>query len=117
MNGKDFTKLPDITIDEFALSGGRLFYQGKEISKDAKLIFSSTEESFFLFEVEDAEVSTNFKKVVFLNFYQPRFFPCREVHVGFGCLRFCDTENRMHSCYLMKYGGTTKVVGRPNGFH
>jgi hypothetical protein len=117
MNRKNFATMPDITVAEFTVSGGRLLYQGKEIARSGRLIFSSTEESFFQFTVEDEQVRKIFKEVVFLNFYQPRFYTCNEVSVDHKGLHFCDTEGRMHSCYLMNYGGTTKVVGRPNGFH
>ena len=62
MNGSVFNKINDFTYGDFSIVNEKLFFKGKKIASEGKIIFSSSEEVFFLFNVEDEEVKKKFEK-------------------------------------------------------
>ena len=114
MNGSVFNKINDFTYGDFSIVNEKLFFKGKKIASEGKIIFSSSEEVFFLFNVEDEEVKKKFEKVIFLNFYQPRFFV-----LGWGLkvysnhLQFITKDEKKYAFRRISYQGQgqTKVIG------
>ena len=64
-----YMELRDIAQGDFAIRDGVLFYKEQRIATNGKPFFTSSEEIFFLFEVEDEKVATEFKKVIFLKHF------------------------------------------------
>ena len=114
MKQSDYNELRDITQGDFAIKSGTLFYKGKEVSTKGKVFFASSEEVFFLFEVEDDSLIGEFKKVVFLNFRWPAFFKLNEEVIVYGCeMQFRTIDNRTHAYRRVSYenSSVTKIIG------
>lgn len=107
----EFAELRDVAQGDFAISNGTLLYKGQQVAGEGKVIFTSSEEVFFLFEVENEEVKEEFTKVVFLNFRQCRFYKCKDVLPSSRYLQFTTPSGENHAFRLIDYnGGPTKAV-------
>ncbi len=114
MKKSEFEKLSNFKYKDFAVVNERLFYKNKKIACEAKIIFSSSEEVFFLFVVEDEELKKEFKKVIFLNFYQPQFFVLDgDESVSSNHLQFKTKDGRKNAFRKISYlsQADTKVIG------
>lgn len=114
MIGSVFSKLSDFTYGDMAIVNKELFFKGKKAASEGKIIFSSSEEVFFLFDVEDEEVKKIFEKVIFLNFYQPQFFVLgRDLKVCSNHLQFITKDEKKYAFRRISYQGQeqTKVIG------
>ena len=110
-----YNRLRDITQGDFAIRGGALLYNGKEVSSHGKLILSSVEEAFFMFEVErQDEDKFPFRQVFLLNGNYPYFYTSRECKIESTRFQFVSPENIKHAFHLISYNGCvlqTKIVG------
>ena len=114
MNGSAFNKLSNFKYADFAIRDEKLFYKDKKVADKAEIIFSSSEEVFFLFVVDDESVKKEFEKVVFLNFYQPQFFVLDgDVSISSHHLQFKTKDGRKNAFRMISYEGqvNTKVIG------
>ena len=114
MRQSKFLELRDITQGDFAIKEGHLFYKNQLISKKGEELLVSSEEVFFLFDVEHTEIQKEFKKVIFLNFSWPRFYKCNDdIWSSQREIQFSDIDNRKHAYRLISYdsSSSTKAVG------
>lgn len=109
-----YMELRDIAQGDFAIRDGVLFYKEQRVATNGKPFFTSSEEIFFLFEVEDEKVATEFKKVIFLNFRWPEFFKINENAIVYGReMQFVTVDGRQHAYRRISYGNSTvtKIIG------
>ncbi len=113
MRASRFEELRDIVQGNFAIESGCLFYKEKKIAAEGKIVLASSEEAFFQFDVEDEETRREFEKVIFLHFWQSRFFKCKTVLARGNHLQFETAEGIRHAYCLAGYSSTnaTKAIG------
>ena len=109
-----FSEFRDIAQGDFAIRDGRLFYKDNEIASQGTVLFDSSEEVFFLFSVNNSQVQTDFKYVIFLNYYRCYFYPCTEYQRSGDQLSFSKHDGQEYIFRRYRYNGSinsSKIIG------
>lgn len=113
MNKFKFMELCDFSQGDFAIKNGNLYYKGKLIATKNDVVLVSSEEAFFLFELQRPNDINEFSFVLFLNSRWPKFFKgASDLFCSTKFLQFIDARGQQHAFRVISHenSSVTKII-------